>query len=163
MAPISSGTAAWGSPSWLQPPFEAASLFGEKPRLFNRKTGFGGRARSRLERRLQPGLAAPRRSPRPKHFHRVTVSCVLSLLPEPFMHKALILALLAATAAQAQTVTAGARAVVSSETLPVYASMDSTDVKVTLKRGEVVIIGLVLFGSDTTWCAISKAGQSKRL
>src|SRR6266852_8006125 len=40
---------------------------------------------------------------------------------------------------------------------------DTTEAKVTLKRGEVVIIGLVLFGSDTTWCAISKAGQSKRL
>src|SRR5882672_3349963 len=80
------------------------------------------------------------------------------------MHKAVILALLAAVAAQAQTVTAGARAVVNSDTLPVYASMsDTTEVKVTLKRGEVVIIGLVLFGSDTTWCAISKAGQSKRL
>src|SRR5262245_5995972 len=80
------------------------------------------------------------------------------------MHKAVILALLAATAAQAQTVTAGARALVNSDTLPVYASMsDSTEVKVALKRGEVVIIGLVLFGSDTTWCAISKAGQSKRL
>src|SRR5262249_43028495 len=80
------------------------------------------------------------------------------------MHKAVTLALLAAVAAQAQTVTAGARAVVSSDTLPVYASMsDTTEVKVTLKRGDVVIIGLVLFGSDTTWCAISKAGQSKRL
>jgi len=80
------------------------------------------------------------------------------------MHKAVIVALLAATAAQAQTVTAGARAVVNSDTLPVYASMsDTTEAKVTLKRGDVVIIGLVLFGSDTTWCAISKAGESKRL
>jgi len=59
------------------------------------------------------------------------------------MHKAVILALLAATMARAQTVTAGARAVVNSDTLPVYASMsDTTEVKVTLKRGDVVIIGL---------------------
>src|SRR5437867_12129214 len=79
------------------------------------------------------------------------------------MEKAVILALLAAAVTQAQTVTAGDRAVDSSDTLPVYASMsDSTEVKVTLKRGEVVIIGLVLFGSDTTWCAISKAGQSSK-
>src|SRR6266852_9170160 len=40
---------------------------------------------------------------------------------------------------------------------------DTAEVKLTLKRGDIVIIGLVLFGSDTTWCAISKAGQSKRL
>jgi hypothetical protein len=80
------------------------------------------------------------------------------------MHKAVILALLAAWVSQAQTVTAGARAVVSSDNLPVYASMsDTAEVKITLKRGDIVIIGLVLFGSDTTWCAISKAGQSKRL
>src|SRR5450432_2248600 len=73
------------------------------------------------------------------------------------------LALLAASA-PAQTVAAGARAIVSSDTLPVYASMSNSGApKVTLKRGEHVTIGMVLFGSDTTWCAISRAGETKRL
>ena len=34
--------------------------------------------------------------------------------------------------------------------------------KATLKSGERVIIGMVLFGSDTTWCAISREGETKR-
>ena len=85
------------------------------------------------------------------------------------MHKAAILwglclALLAVATASAQTVAAGARAVVSSDTLPVYGAMSETaEVKTTLQRGETVIIGLVLFGDNTTWCAISKVGQTKRL
>jgi hypothetical protein len=85
------------------------------------------------------------------------------------MHKAAILwglclALLAVATAPAQTVAAGARAVVSSDTLPVYGSMSETaEVKATLQRGDLVIIGLVLFGDNTTWCAISKIGQTKRL
>src|SRR6202049_2301997 len=70
---------------------------------------------------------------------------------------------LAATA-QAQTVAAGARAVVGADKLPVYAKMSQAgDVLVTLKRGEIVTIGLVLFDADVTWCAISKAGETKRL
>jgi hypothetical protein len=77
--------------------------------------------------------------------------------------RGLCLTLLAA-AAHAQTVAAGARAVVSSDTLSVYATMsESGDVRVTLKRGDAVTIGLVLFGTDTTWCAVSKAGETKRL
>src|SRR5260221_8270777 len=84
------------------------------------------------------------------------------------MHKAAItqalcLALAAATA-QAQTVAAGARAVVSSDTRKVYASMsEAADVRWTLKRGDPVVIGLVVFGADVTWCAVSKAGEAKRL
>jgi hypothetical protein len=79
------------------------------------------------------------------------------------MIKTAILALLAATA-QAQTVAAGARAVVGADALPVYAKMSqSGDPLVTLKRGEIVTIGLVLFDADVTWCAISKAGETKRL
>src|SRR6266566_4283435 len=71
---------------------------------------------------------------------------------------------LLATAAQAQTVAAGARAVVGADTLPVYAKMSQAgDVLVTLKRGDIVTIGLVLFDADITWCAISKAGETKRL
>jgi hypothetical protein len=74
------------------------------------------------------------------------------------------LALFAAVAAQAQSVAAGARAVVNNDTLPVYAAMsESADVRTTLKRGDTVIIGLVLFGSETTWCAISRVGETKRL
>ena len=73
------------------------------------------------------------------------------------------LGLLAATA-QAQTVVAGARAVVGADTLPVYATMSQAgEPLVTLKRGEIVTIGLVLFDADVTWCAISKAGETKRL
>src|SRR6266436_1894423 len=79
------------------------------------------------------------------------------------MIKAVILALLA-TAAQAQTVAAGARAVVGADALPVYAKMSQAgDVLVTLKRGDIVTIGLVLFDADITWCAISRAGETKRL
>jgi hypothetical protein len=71
---------------------------------------------------------------------------------------------LLATAARAQTVAAGARAVVNSDTLPVYNSMStSSAVKATLTRGDAVTIGLVLFGDDVTWCAISKTGDNKRL
>jgi hypothetical protein len=71
---------------------------------------------------------------------------------------------LLATAARGQTVSAGARAVVASETLPVYAAMSSTSaVKATLSRGEAVVIGLVLFGDDITWCAVSKGGETRRL
>ena len=80
------------------------------------------------------------------------------------MQKVVILALLASAMAQAQGVAAGARAVVSSDTLPVYASMSETaEVKATLTKGETVIIGLVLFGDNITWCALSRVGQSKRL
>src|SRR5260370_12651065 len=79
------------------------------------------------------------------------------------MIKAVILALLA-TAANAQTVAAGARAVVGADPLPVYAKMSQAgDVLVTLKRGDIVTIGLVLFDADITWCAISRAGEAKRL
>jgi hypothetical protein len=74
-----------------------------------------------------------------------------------------VLALLAATV-HAQTVAAGARAVVGADALPVYAKMSQAgDVLVTLKRGEIVTIGLVLFDTDVTWCAISRAGETKRL
>jgi hypothetical protein len=75
------------------------------------------------------------------------------------------LALLAAPA-PAQTVAAGARAKVSSDALPVYATMSASGApKATLKRGEHVTIGMVLFGSDTdtTWCAISREGETRRL
>ena len=77
--------------------------------------------------------------------------------------RGLCLALLA-TAARAQTVAAGARALVNSDTLPVYNSMStSSAVKATLTRGDAVTIGLVLFGDDVTWCAVSKTGDNKRL
>jgi hypothetical protein len=75
----------------------------------------------------------------------------------------LSLALLAALA-QAQTVGAGARAIVAADALPVYTAMsESGGAKATLKRGDRVTIGMVLFGSDTTWCAISRVGETKRL
>src|ERR1700674_2245019 len=74
-----------------------------------------------------------------------------------------VFVLLAATA-HAQTVAAGGRAIVGAAALPVFAKMSqSGDVLATLKRGEIVTIGLVLFDSDVTWCAISKAGETKRL
>src|SRR5882724_1517932 len=77
--------------------------------------------------------------------------------------QALFLAL-AAVSAHAQTAAAGARAVVTSETVPVYASMSqSAQVRFMLKRGDTVVIGLVLFGDDVTWCAVSKPGETKRL
>jgi hypothetical protein len=73
------------------------------------------------------------------------------------------LALLTAPA-RAQTIAAGARAVVSTDALPVYVNMSAPgQVKATLKRGDRVIIGMVLFGSETTWCAISREGETKRL
>src|SRR5437868_5942530 len=79
------------------------------------------------------------------------------------MIKAGILALLAA-AAQAQTVAAGARAVVTADALPVYLKMSQGgDVAATLKRGDIVTIGLVLFDTEITWCAISRPGETKRL
>jgi len=57
--------------------------------------------------------------------------------------QALFLAL-AAVSAHAQTAAAGARAVVTSETVPVYASMSqSAQVRFMLKRGDTVVIGLV--------------------
>jgi hypothetical protein len=66
--------------------------------------------------------------------------------------------------AQGQTVAAGARAVVGADTLPVYATMSqSGDLRATLKRGDTVTIGLVLFDSDVTWCAIARIGETKRL
>lgn len=71
---------------------------------------------------------------------------------------------LLAAAAQAQTVAAGARAVVGADALPVYATMSQAgDPKTTLKRGDIVTIGLVLFDTDVTWCAISRIGETKRL
>jgi hypothetical protein len=77
--------------------------------------------------------------------------------------RGLCLALLA-TAARAQTVAAGARAIVNTDTLPVYTAMSvSSAVKATLARGDSVSIGLVLFGDDITWCAISKTGETRRL
>ena len=80
------------------------------------------------------------------------------------MRNVVILALLASAMAQGQSVAAGARALVSSDRLPVYASMsDTAEVKATLTKGETVIIGLVLFGDNTTWCALSRVGQSRRL
>jgi hypothetical protein len=73
-------------------------------------------------------------------------------------------AMAACLALQAQTVAAGARAVVGADTLPVYATMSqSGEVRATLKRGDIVTIGLVLFDSDVTWCAIARVGETKRL
>src|ERR1700752_5536144 len=66
--------------------------------------------------------------------------------------------------AAAQAVPAGARAVVSADTLPVYTKMSvESPVHVTLKRGDIVTIALVVFGSDVTWCAVVKPGESRRL
>lgn len=82
----------------------------------------------------------------------------------PPISRGLPLAVFTVAAAQAQTIGAGAHAVVSSDTLPVYTNMsDSAPPKLTLKRGERVTIGMVLFGSDTTWCAISRVDETKRL
>src|SRR5437016_9201427 len=77
--------------------------------------------------------------------------------------RGLALALLATTA-RGQTVAAGARAVVASDTLPVYTAMSASSVvKATLQRGEQLTIGLVLFGDDITWCAVSRTGETRRL
>ena len=63
-----------------------------------------------------------------------------------------------------QAVPAGARAVVGADTLPVYAQMSvESAVRATLKRGDTVTIALVVFGSDVTWCAVVKPGETKRL
>src|SRR5260370_29253743 len=71
---------------------------------------------------------------------------------------------LRAATVQAQTGAAGARAIVGADTLPVYATMSQAgEPKATLKRGDIVTIGLVLFDADVTWCAISKIGETKRL
>src|SRR5579862_4393324 len=73
-------------------------------------------------------------------------------------------AILLTSAAGAQTVGAGARAVVASDTLPVYTTMSSEGApKATLKRGDLVVIGLVLFDNETTWCAVSRPGETRRL
>src|SRR6266849_4561559 len=78
--------------------------------------------------------------------------------------RSLCLALLATSAHAQQTVAAGAKAVVSSDSLPVYGAMSSSgEVKATLKRGDRVTIGVVLFGDDVTWCAITRAGETRRL
>src|SRR5437867_6241298 len=117
--------------------------------------------------RLQPaaGFSPPTRPRVPKTFPSRYVLVGYNSPNRGIMHKAAIsrnlcLALLAASTAQAQTVAAGARAVVCSDTLPVYASMSETaEVKATLVKGDAAIIGLVLFGGNITWCAISKPGQ----
>jgi hypothetical protein len=78
--------------------------------------------------------------------------------------RSLCLALLATSAHAQQTVGAGAKAVVNSDSLPVYGAMSSSgEVKATLKRGDRVTIGVVLFGDDVTWCAITRAGETRRL
>ena len=74
------------------------------------------------------------------------------------------LLIIAVAQAQGQTVAAGARAVVGADTLPVYATMSqSGDIRATLMRGDIVTIGLVLFDSEITWCAIARIGETKRL
>jgi len=76
----------------------------------------------------------------------------------------LCLALLAAAAHAQPTVAAGAKAVVSAESVSVYGTMSSAgEVKATLKRGDRVTIGLVLFGDDVTWCDITRVGEKRRL
>jgi hypothetical protein len=82
----------------------------------------------------------------------------------PHLLGQLLIIAVAQAVAQGQTVAAGARAVVGADALPVYATMSqSGDVRGTLKRGEIVTIGLVLFDSDVTWCAIARSGETKRL
>src|SRR6266487_5277695 len=55
--------ATWGSQSWLQPPFRRPFAGEAESRICNNKFRIGGRTQSRLERRLQPRLAAPRQAP----------------------------------------------------------------------------------------------------
>ncbi|MGH9720965.1 MAG: hypothetical protein ACRD8O_12185 [Bryobacteraceae bacterium] len=52
----------------------------------------------------------------------------------------------------------------TSETLPVYAGMttDKEPIRM-LMRGDSVVIGLVLFGDEITWCAVTRPGETKRL
>jgi hypothetical protein len=60
--------------------------------------------------------------------------------------------------------TAGARAVVGVDRLPVYPKMSTVSAPVwQLSKGDAVQITLVLFGDEITWCAISRVGESKRL
>ncbi|MFN0172103.1 MAG: hypothetical protein ACKV22_37350 [Bryobacteraceae bacterium] len=71
-------------------------------------------------------------------------------------------AVVAAGAALAQS--AGARAVVSVDKLPVFLKMSAESTQVhQLLKGDVVVIGLVMFGDDVTWCAISKLGETRRI
>ena len=59
---------------------------------------------------------------------------------------------------------AGAKARVAVDELPVYLKMkaEGPPLKM-LFKGDSVVIGLVLFGDDITWCAVSKPLESKRL
>ena len=69
---------------------------------------------------------------------------------------------LAAAAAWSQG--AGARAVVTAETIPVYPAMGTQKPAVAeLRKGDRVVIGLVMFGDDITWCAVMRPGETKRL
>src|SRR5437899_3004819 len=52
--------ATWGSQSWLQPPFEAARARTPKTILLLQRRDLAYRQKRPPERRLQPGLAAPR-------------------------------------------------------------------------------------------------------
>jgi hypothetical protein len=105
----------------------------------------------------------PKKCPHESGHGRLKARSTDGREPVSFAGACVVLALLAGTA-QAQTVAAGARAVVGADTLPVYAKMSQAgDVLVKLKRGEIVTIGLVLFDSDITWCAISRVGETKRL
>jgi hypothetical protein len=78
------------------------------------------------------------------------------------MNRAILLLLWSAAAASAQN--AGASARVAVEKLPVYAKMKAEgEPAKMLFKGDAVIIGLVLFGDDITWCAVTKVGETRRL
>jgi hypothetical protein len=67
-------------------------------------------------------------------------------------------------AATAWSQAAGARAVVTAETTPVYPAMGTQKPAVAeLRKGDRVVIGLVMFGDDVTWCAVMRPGETKRL
>ena len=58
---------------------------------------------------------------------------------------------------------AGASAVAIKDS-PIYAKMDSSqDPIYTLPKGQAVVIGMVLFGDEVAWCAVTRPGEKKRL
>jgi hypothetical protein len=72
--------------------------------------------------------------------------------------------LLASVAATAFAQSAGTRAVISADRAPLYAKMSLENPPLRmLEKGEIVSIGLVLFGDDVTWCAVSRPGETKRI
>lgn len=82
----------------------------------------------------------------------------------PPLDRLVLLAVLPAAAGMLNGQTAGARSVVAPETVPYFSRMDEKQEPAgMLRRGDVLDIGLVLFGQDVTWCAVTRPGDTRRL